>query len=503
MNDEQNPSMKGVPILHLEVKRGQTQDASRQFTGTFLIGRTKECDVQLADDCISRSHLQVALEGREWKLKDLGSTNGTFLNGERITEAVLPDQAEVELGTGGPVLAFRIERPKPPEPVAEKPDEAVSAPEFASETQIIKKFFTSAPAEEAGEQTLMFRRAFERAHKKKSKKYLYVIGGVLGVALVVAIISLAVIHHQKGVIAKQEQRIAGLRKTAENIYYSMKALEIQISQLEDIVMLKADPTQVQDLQAKRKQLDDLARQYDSFVTQIGAYKKMPAEKIIIYKMARTFGECDVNVPDSFVNEVMRYVGIWKSSGLLKSNLQRGIDKGYAQIAIQNLKENNLPRHFMFLALRESEFNPMAVGRTTRYGIAKGMWQFLPDTAQQYGLKIGPQYDKRVYDLYDERFYVAKASKAAARYLRDLNNTDAQASGLLVMASYNWGDSNVLAIIKRMPGNPRDRNFWRLLQSGKVPKETYDYVLSIFSAAVICENPRLFGFDFDTPRFADE
>jgi len=55
-------------------------------------------------------------------------------------------------------------------------------------------------------------------------------------------------------------------------------------------------------------------------------------------------------------------------------------------------------------------------------------------------------------------------------------------------------------VRSMPSNPRERNFWRLLSSyrDKIPKETYDYVLYIVSAAVIGENPRLFGFDFDNP-----
>ena len=55
-----------------------------------------------------------------------------------------------------------------------------------------------------------------------------------------------------------------------------------------------------------------------------------------------------------------------------------------------------------------------------------------------------------------------ATKAAARYLKDLYSTDAQASGLLVMASYNWGEVQVLPLIQSLPNNPRDRNFWKLL-----------------------------------------
>jgi len=52
----------------------------------------------------------------------------------------------------------------------------------------------------------------------------------------------------------------------------------------------------------------------------------------------------------------------------------------------------------------------------------------------------------------------------------------------------------------MPANPRERNFWKLLEKyrSQVPSQTYDYVFYIVSAAVIGENPRLFGFPFDSP-----
>ena len=50
----------------------------------------------------------------------------------------------------------------------------------------------------------------------------------------------------------------------------------------------------------------------------------------------------------------------------------------------------------------------------------------------------------------------------------------------------------------MPNNPRDRNFWNLLKKHQIPKETYDYVFYIVSAAAIGENPQLFGFDFKNP-----
>jgi hypothetical protein len=86
-------------------------------------------------------------------------------------------------------------------------------------------------------------------------------------------------------------------------------------------------------------------------------------------------------------------------------------------------------------------------------------------------------------------------------LRDLYKTDAQASGLLVMASYNWGPTRVKKRIRQMPMNPKERNFWRLIKDYKIPIETKDYVFYIFSATVICENPELFGFNFKNPLSA--
>ena len=176
------------------------------------------------------------------------------------------------------------------------------------------------------------------------------------------------------------------------------------------------------------------------------------------------------------------------------------DKGYTRQITEELLAQDLPPQFFYLALQESDFDPYISGPMTHKGIAKGMWQFIPETAVKYGLHVGPLVDFRRPDPADDRHHYDRLTKAAAHYLKDLYSTDAQASGLLVMACYNWGESRVVPLVRSMPANPRDRNFWKLLAGyrEKVPQETYDYVFYIVSAAVIGENPRLFGFDFDNP-----
>jgi soluble lytic murein transglycosylase-like protein len=178
---------------------------------------------------------------------------------------------------------------------------------------------------------------------------------------------------------------------------------------------------------------------------------------------------------------------------------------YIPTIYQVFSEYDLPPHFFYLALQESDFNVNACGPQTDSGIAKGAWQFIPSTAANYGLRVGPLQHLRQPDPRDERHHFEKSTRAAARYIKDIYDTDAQASGLLVMASYNWGENRVLRLLQRMPENPRERNLWRLLAlyRNQIPKETYDYVFSIISAAVIGENPALFGFDFENPLASAE
>ena len=68
------------PVLTLPVV---TATASPQ--GRFTIGREPACDMTLADETVSRWHASFERSGGGWLLADLGSTNGTRLNGWRVT----------------------------------------------------------------------------------------------------------------------------------------------------------------------------------------------------------------------------------------------------------------------------------------------------------------------------------------------------------------------------------------------------------------------------------
>jgi pSer/pThr/pTyr-binding forkhead associated (FHA) protein len=55
---------------------------------TATVGRSVECDVVIASKSVSREHSRLRREGRRWFVEDLGSTNGTYLNGERVINSL-------------------------------------------------------------------------------------------------------------------------------------------------------------------------------------------------------------------------------------------------------------------------------------------------------------------------------------------------------------------------------------------------------------------------------
>ncbi len=65
----------------------------------FVIGRAVECDVVIADKSISREHARLRRDGRRWFVDELGSTNGTFRNNERVVTALdLRDGDSLKVG---------------------------------------------------------------------------------------------------------------------------------------------------------------------------------------------------------------------------------------------------------------------------------------------------------------------------------------------------------------------------------------------------------------------
>ena len=80
---------KGKGAWTLSVVQGprELQGVSVPVTGPVIIGRSPGADIVIGDDFVSGSHARVSPSGDGAVLEDLGSTNGTILNGQRVTSA--------------------------------------------------------------------------------------------------------------------------------------------------------------------------------------------------------------------------------------------------------------------------------------------------------------------------------------------------------------------------------------------------------------------------------
>ncbi len=75
--------------------------------GLVIVGRDRRCNARLESDRVSRRHCILATEGGDVLVRDLGSTNGTFINGQRVASGRLKPGDEVSIAH----IRYRLEMP--------------------------------------------------------------------------------------------------------------------------------------------------------------------------------------------------------------------------------------------------------------------------------------------------------------------------------------------------------------------------------------------------------
>ena len=73
-------------------------DPSKLASGRMVIGRSSACDLVVDDDTVSRRHAALELRDGTWRLRDLGSRNGTWVNGRRAADVEVRAGDELQLG---------------------------------------------------------------------------------------------------------------------------------------------------------------------------------------------------------------------------------------------------------------------------------------------------------------------------------------------------------------------------------------------------------------------
>ncbi len=162
------------------------------------IGRVEDNTFQIAEPSVSSHHCEILLRGSDVVVKDLNSTNGTFINGEKISESVLKPGQVLRLGQ----IELRLENGAVPSP-APSSSAAVSissAPKKPVDQTIAMQRGVSLNELEQGPRAGGFDTA-SKAFSKKSNKVnkWFLIGGIvafvlIGVVLVIAFIKVNVSH---------------------------------------------------------------------------------------------------------------------------------------------------------------------------------------------------------------------------------------------------------------------------------------------------------------------
>ena len=119
--------MQAVLVMFRSDGERRSFSIARDMT---VIGRREDCDLRIPLGEVSRKHCRLIRDGDTLKLEDLGSSNGTFLNGQRVQEAILSPGDTIQVGPV--VFAVQIDGEPPEEdlhPVAAGAAGAVAAEE--------------------------------------------------------------------------------------------------------------------------------------------------------------------------------------------------------------------------------------------------------------------------------------------------------------------------------------------------------------------------------------
>ncbi|MDP4273759.1 MAG: lytic transglycosylase domain-containing protein, partial [Bacteroidota bacterium] len=168
------------------------------------------------------------------------------------------------------------------------------------------------------------------------------------------------------------------------------------------------------------------------------------------------------IPLSFNQEVKSYINVYTKKKRTSVEVMLGLMDYYFPMIEEIFDSYNLPLELRFLPVIESALNPRAVSRVG----ATGLWQFMYGTGRNYGLTVN--------SLVDERRDPINATRAAAKYVKDLYNIFHD--WVLVIAAYNCGPGNVNKAIRRSGGK---KNYWSIYYN--LPRETRGYVPAFIAA----------------------
>lgn len=445
--------------------------------GVTRVGRAPENDVVLTGTdaaTVSLNHLEIRTEGGSWRVRDLDSTNGTWIGGERITDAEIVPPSEIRLGTTGPELMLstdegpseNLSRTMEISQVAPAPPEKVSAAMQAAHEDLLSSAILRARHMRHhgghGYTMTIMRDVVEEALRYTRRRWRIVgaslLAGIIAVSAV-ALWQITKLKREKRSIDQQIARLeAELEKSegegAERLLRQLDLYQSQARSLQGSLLYSL---------AGRSGEDYVTRELRAVMAELGAE---------VY-----------SIPPEFVARVNHYIE--QNQGPERPIVERALTESRAQIQQirKILDEEQLPRDLAYIPIVESAVTSASASAAG----AVGPWQFTAATARAFGLRVDGEVDERT-DL-------VKSTRASCKYLRELIlDFGAGTSVMLALAAYNVGPGKVKQAVSRTVRDPiKQRNFWYLYRARALPLETREYVPKVFAVILIGRNPKRFGF----------
>jgi hypothetical protein len=450
---------------------------------TTRIGRAPDNDVVVDgsdSSTVSLHHAEIRNDDGAYRIRDLASTNGTWLNDQRITDAEISAPATVRLGRQGPEFAFVLEEAPPAH--LDRTIEVLSAAQIpaagASIASAYEKLVSSAVTRArrmrrygVGDQTMTIMRGLIDQALKHAHRRFRLVGYSL-LATLLAVVSISI------------WKITALRR-------DKSAIDTHIRQIDA------------ELQKAGEGMDT-----DKLLSQLGDYSKEgeSLQRSLLFRLSRVhdqgdfvthelrsvmaeFGAEVYSIPSDFIDRVNYYIDrdLGSDRPILAHAL--GQSGGQIQTIRRILQKEQLPADLAYIPVVESGLETVPAGAAG----AVGPWQFTVVTAKTYGLRVDSQVD--------ERKDLIKSTLATCKYLRDLIlDFGTGSSVMLALAAYNSGTTTVKRAVSHTVRDPiNQRNFWYLYRARALPQETREFVPKIFAAILIGRNPQHFGFGQPSAR----
>jgi pSer/pThr/pTyr-binding forkhead associated (FHA) protein len=414
-------------------------------------------------------------DGGLWLIRDVGSTNGTYVDGEQITEAELRLQSVIRLGNNGPEFVVMPEQPATAEldrtlvvpagivlgAALPEPDPATGGHEtlLSEAVQLARR----ARAAGMGDQTLtLMRNVLSQALRRNSGRFR------LAIAVLVAVLV--------GLSAFGVWRFSVLQR-------EKRAIDEHIRQVESRLAKDETPQEAERLISELSTYQDEARSLERSV--LYRYAVRQKESFInqeIRTIMTELGAETYSVPPEFEQRVNQHIEHYQ--GPDRPLMEHALNEFSGKLTVIRamLEADKLPPDLAYIPLVESA---LVQNQVSGAG-AVGPWQLTSATARALGLRVDGGVDERL-DLH-------KATRAGCRYLRNLIlDFGVGSSVMLALAAYNLGPTRVKQATTKVEDPIKQRDFWYLYRARALPAETREYVPKVFAAIIIGRNPDRFGF----------